>query len=92
MDPLLWLKHSLMSSTIDKGIPKKLTEQERSLVLAPLKSRGWTKMQTKRDAIRKTFEFKDFVSAFGFMTRVAIASEKINHHPEVRKIFDRKTA
>ncbi len=29
----------------------------------------------------KTFEFKDFVEAFGFMTRVALAAERMNHHP-----------
>ena len=29
----------------------------------------------------KTFEFADFVQAFGFMTRVAIVAEKVNHHP-----------
>jgi 4a-hydroxytetrahydrobiopterin dehydratase len=31
--------------------------------------------------LKKTFEFKDFVSAFGFMSKVAIVAEKMNHHP-----------
>jgi 4a-hydroxytetrahydrobiopterin dehydratase len=31
--------------------------------------------------LTKTFVFKDFVEAFGFMTKVAIAAEKMNHHP-----------
>lgn len=35
-----------------------------------------------RDAITKEFRFKDFNQAFGFMTRVAIKSSEINHHPE----------
>lgn len=33
------------------------------------------------DMLIKTFEFADFVQAFGFMTRVAIVAEKVNHHP-----------
>lgn len=33
------------------------------------------------DMLIKTFEFADFVEAFGFMTKVAIAAEKVNHHP-----------
>ncbi|MBA4144624.1 MAG: pterin-4-alpha-carbinolamine dehydratase, partial [Cytophaga sp.] len=32
-------------------------------------------------SLKKTFEFKDFVTAFGFMTKVALAAEKRNHHP-----------
>lgn len=32
--------------------------------------------------LTKTFKFKDFIDAFGFMTKVAIQAEKINHHPE----------
>jgi pterin-4a-carbinolamine dehydratase len=72
-----------MSSAIGLGIPKKLTEQERSSLLAPLNSRGWNKVHSNRDAIQKSFQFKDFQSAFGFMTRVAISSEKMDHHPEV---------
>ena len=37
--------------------------------------------------INKTFEFEDFVQAFGFMTRVAIEAEKINHHPEWFNVY-----
>ena len=35
----------------------------------------------KNNKLTKSFEFKDFSQAFGFMTRVAIAAEKMNHHP-----------
>ena len=35
----------------------------------------------ENNRLKKTFTFKDFVEAFGFMTRVAIAAEKMNHHP-----------
>ena len=35
-----------------------------------------------RDAIQKTFKFKDFSEAFGFMARAALVAEKMDHHPE----------
>ncbi|RMG56306.1 MAG: 4a-hydroxytetrahydrobiopterin dehydratase [Bacteroidetes bacterium] len=37
--------------------------------------------------IEKTFQFKDFVEAFGFMSRVAILAEKANHHPEWSNVY-----
>ncbi len=42
-----------------------------------------------RDAISKTFRFSDFSSAFGFMTRVALAAEKSDHHPEWFNVYNR---
>ena len=42
---------------------------------------GWQEVPG-RDAICKCFAFKDFNAAFGFMTRVALQAEKMNHHPE----------
>lgn len=33
--------------------------------------------------LKKTFEFEDFVAAFGFMSKVAIVAEKMNHHPRM---------
>lgn len=35
----------------------------------------------ENNSLKKTFEFKDFTEAFGFMTKVAIIAEKMNHHP-----------
>ncbi len=35
----------------------------------------------EKKSLKKTFEFKDFTEAFGFMTKVAITAEKMNHHP-----------
>lgn len=35
----------------------------------------------EKNSLTKTFEFKDFTEAFGFMTKVAIVAEKMNHHP-----------
>jgi 4a-hydroxytetrahydrobiopterin dehydratase len=40
-----------------------------------------------REAIGKTFTFKDFNEAFGFMTRVALVAEKSDHHPEWRNVY-----
>lgn len=47
---------------------------------------GWTAAE-RRDAIVKRFQFKDFSAAFGFMTRVAMAAEKLDHHPEWSNIY-----
>ncbi|MCK1409366.1 4a-hydroxytetrahydrobiopterin dehydratase [Bradyrhizobium sp. 76] len=47
---------------------------------------GWTEVQG-RDAIGKTFVFKDFNEAFGFMTRAALVAEKMDHHPEWRNVY-----
>jgi 4a-hydroxytetrahydrobiopterin dehydratase len=49
---------------------------------------GWTAVEG-RDAIQKTFKFKDFNAAFGFMTRVALAAEKADHHPEWFNVYNR---
>jgi 4a-hydroxytetrahydrobiopterin dehydratase len=40
-----------------------------------------------RDAITRTFAFKDFNAAFGFMTRVAMLAEKMDHHPEWSNVY-----
>lgn len=65
---------------------EKLSETARETTLEPLLEDGWA-MVEGRDAIKKTFEFKNFVDAFGFMTRVAIWAEKWNHHPEWFNVY-----
>ena len=50
---------------------------------------GWAKVDGDRDAISKTFRFKDFNSAFGFMSRVALMAEKLDHHPEWFNVYNR---
>jgi 4a-hydroxytetrahydrobiopterin dehydratase len=50
---------------------------------------GWEKVDGGRDAIRKTFRFVDFNQAFGFMARVALAAEKLDHHPEWFNVYNR---
>src|SRR5881227_649928 len=49
---------------------------------------GWTAAEA-RDAITRTFRFKDFNAAFGWMTRIALAAEKLDHHPEWFNVYNR---
>ena len=48
---------------------------------------GW-KMVKGRNAITKTFKFKDFIQAFGWMTAMAIYAEKKDHHPEWFNVYN----
>ena len=49
---------------------------------------GWAEVED-RDAIRKTFHFGDFSEAWGFMSRVALAAQKMDHHPEWLNVYNR---
>lgn len=40
-----------------------------------------------KDRIKRTFRFKDFVEAFGWMSSVALVAERMNHHPEWRNVW-----
>ena len=62
----------------------KLDAAARKSALGALK--GWTEV-SGRDAITKKFVFKDFNQAFGFMTRVALVAEKMDHHPEWFNVY-----
>jgi 4a-hydroxytetrahydrobiopterin dehydratase len=55
----------------------KLSEQEIATELGKLP--GWT---VERGNLHRVFEFRDFMQAFGFMTQVALAAEKMDHHPD----------
>jgi 4a-hydroxytetrahydrobiopterin dehydratase len=46
----------------------------------------WTE---KNKALEATFQFKDFSQAFAFMTEVAIAAEKIDHHPDWTNVWNK---
>ncbi|MEC4805281.1 MAG: 4a-hydroxytetrahydrobiopterin dehydratase [Jaaginema sp. PMC 1079.18] len=46
---------------------------------------GWSIVDEK---LHKTFKFQNFIAAFGFMTQVAIAAEKMNHHPEWFNVYN----
>lgn len=64
----------------------KLTGAARKTALAPL--RHWKKVPG-RDAIAKDYRFKDFNEAFGFMTRIAIKADAMDHHPEWSNVYNR---
>lgn len=65
---------------------KKLDDAARSALAARLPH--WQPV-AGRDAIKRTFVFKDFSEAFAFMTRVALAAEQLNHHPEWSNVWNR---
>ena len=65
---------------------KKLTGADRSAAVATLPH--WT-LVDGRDAIHRSFKFKDFNAAFGFMTRAALIAEKHDHHPEWFNVWNR---
>lgn len=67
---------------------EKLTGIARETALAALAANGWEPVEG-RDAIRKTFKFKSFVEAWGWMSRMALHAEKLNHHPEWSNVYNR---
>ncbi|MGZ5930820.1 MAG: 4a-hydroxytetrahydrobiopterin dehydratase [Rhizomicrobium sp.] len=65
---------------------KKLSPKARTAALKKL--RKW-KPAVGRDAITRRFEFADFNAAFGFMTRVALLADKMDHHPEWFNVYNK---
>ena len=63
---------------------KKLDAAARAAALKDLQ--GWRE-EPSRDAIIKSFVFADFVQAFGFMTKVALVAERMDHHPEWSNVY-----
>jgi 4a-hydroxytetrahydrobiopterin dehydratase len=63
-----------------------LSTEARRAALAGLS--GWEETPS-HDAIRKEFRFGDFQAAFAFMTRIALAAEKMDHHPEWTNVYNR---
>ncbi len=49
---------------------------------------GWTEV-ADRDAIRKSYHFGDFSEAWGFISRIALLAEKMDHHPELFNVYNR---
>ena len=68
----------------------KLSGKRRENMIGKLSLRGWELMKD-RDAISKSFIFKNFIECFGFMTQVALSAEKLNHHPEWFNVYNRVT-
>ncbi|MCG9127958.1 4a-hydroxytetrahydrobiopterin dehydratase [Candidatus Poribacteria bacterium] len=65
---------------------KKLSDAEIQKKLEDLN--GWSIEDGK---LHKEFQFKDFISAFGFMTQLALVAESMNHHPEWFNVYNRVT-
>ncbi|KAJ8351337.1 hypothetical protein SKAU_G00228130 [Synaphobranchus kaupii] len=65
-----------------------LTPAERDGLLMELKATGWVQVEG-RDALYKELDFKTFNQAFGFMSRVALQAEKMNHHPEWFNVYNK---
>lgn len=65
---------------------EKLSASERAAALVELDE--WQDVPD-RDAIAKTFTFKNFNAAFGWMTRAALVAESMNHHPEWFNVWNR---
>ena len=65
---------------------EKLSPDERAKALKQLS--GWSEVEG-RDAITRSFTFKSFNEAFGFMSRVALAAEKMDHHPEWSNVYNK---
>jgi len=62
----------------------KLSEVEIGSAIAQLS--GWAIVD---DKLQKNFKFKDFVEAFGFMSKVAIVADKMGHHPELFNVYNK---
>jgi 4a-hydroxytetrahydrobiopterin dehydratase len=64
--------------------PKRLSPEARKEALSVLT--GWTLVEG-REAMSKRFVFRDFNEAFGWMSRVALLAEKLDHHPEWSNVY-----
>jgi 4a-hydroxytetrahydrobiopterin dehydratase len=64
----------------------RLTGAARQAALREL--HGWSEVED-RDAIRKSYHFSDFSEAWAFLSRIALAAEKMDHHPEIFNVYNR---
>ncbi len=64
----------------------KLNNQDKKKFINEKTKNGW-EYNEENDSIYKKFEFKNFIDAFSWMTKVALFSEKINHHPEWFNVY-----
>lgn len=83
-------KRNARSVAVRGFATKKLEKDEVEAKLKSDKLKGWSLSQDGGvDAIKKTFEFRDFSEAFGFMSRSALMAEKMDHHPEWFNVYNR---
>ena len=64
----------------------KLTEEQKISALTELSD--WT-LVDERDAIKRNFTFTNFNEAWGFMTRIAVEAERMDHHPEWFNVYNK---
>ena len=64
----------------------KLSTVDRETKLKKFLENGWL-LDESRDTISKEFQFKNFIEAFSWMTKIAFWAEKINHHPEWFNVY-----
>ncbi|CAH0479319.1 unnamed protein product [Peronospora belbahrii] len=81
------IKPLVQRSLSTHAIPTLLTDTERIESLEKI-TNAW-KVIPDRDAIRRSFEFRDFNEAWGFMNRTALLAEKMGHHPEWFNVYNR---
>jgi 4a-hydroxytetrahydrobiopterin dehydratase len=80
------------SCVVGSGVKKSMSEDdyrklsEQEIEREVTKLQGWKVVSGK---LNRTFEFESFVEAFGFMTKVAMEAEKMNHHPEWFNVYNR---
>jgi len=65
---------------------KKLSGNELDEIVRNMK--GW---ELKDEKLQKSFKFTNFVEAFGFMTKIALEAERMNHHPEWSNVYNNVT-
>lgn len=68
---------------------ERYSQNEIELSLKELNQDTETLWRIEEDKLYREFKFPDFVSAFGFMTKVAIMAERANHHPEWSNIYNK---
>ena len=74
----------MKNNTVKDESYQKLSDQEIERQIKGLE--GWNLVNGK---LNRSFEFSNFVGAFGFMTKVALEAEKLNHHPEWRNVYNK---
>ena len=76
-----------MDSSPDRSVDRRpCTPEELNAALTGLP--GW---QARKGRLMREFRFKDFSEAFGFMARVALLAERMNHHPDWSNVYNRVT-
>ena len=73
----------MIISSMSQTKYKKLSGKELDEIVKSMS--GW---EIKDEKLQKIFKFSNFVEAFGFMTKIALEAEKINHHPEWTNVYN----